>query len=450
LIRRKALTAEEAERISSEFEDELRRALEGSHDTSVPALSLDEILDITDDDPADWFDGESPETAVEVARLVDVIDRCNRVPEGHVVHPNLLRQLRRREAMVRGEQGLDWGCAEALAFGTLVQDGVPIRLSGQDSGRGTFSHRHAVVRDQRTEADHVPLAALALESGSGATFEVRDSLLSEEAALSYEYGYAVARPSTLVIWEAQFGDFVNGAQISVDQFLSAGEAKWKQIGGVTLLLPHGFDGQGPEHSSARPERFLGLCTAGNMTVCNCTTSVQYFHLMRRQGAATPKRPLVVLTPKSLLRDKRAASAIEDFGVGRFRELLSDPRSDTLDPSKVRRLLFCSGKVYYDLEEERASKGLEEVAIVRLEQLYPFPRRAFAAEIERFSAARAIWVQEEPRNMGAWPYILQAVADLGLSLEYAGRPASSSPATGSYTRHQAEQRYLVARALGTSS
>jgi 2-oxoglutarate dehydrogenase E1 component len=438
LLRRGDIERETAEEIGRRFDEALRRALDSSQAEERSELPLDELLDLDDDDPADWCNEESRETGVAADVLVSVVDSSNRIPEGHIPHPNLLRQLRRRERMVRGERDLDWGCAEAVAFGSLLLEGVSIRLAGQDSRRGTFSHRHSVIRDQRTDADHVPLAHVAPEK---ATFEPWDSLLSEEAALAFEYGYALARPETLVIWEAQFGDFVNGAQIPIDQFIVSGESKWKQTSGVTLLLPHGYDGQGPEHSSARPERFLGLCSGGNLSVCNCTTSAQYFHLLRRQGVAKVKRPLIILTPKSLLRDKRAASPIQSLASGRFLELIAD------EPRSATRVVLCSGKVYYDLAEYRAENSRTDVQIVRLEQLYPFPRRALFAELEGRGDVELVWCQEEPRNMGAWSFVVQRLADLGLHATYAGRPDSSSPATGSYQRHRAEQAYLVRRAFG---
>jgi 2-oxoglutarate dehydrogenase E1 component len=376
-------------------------------------------------------------TGVARERLVALIDALNKMPEGHVVHPNLLRQLRKREQMVRGEVGLDWGCAEAVAFASLVADGVPIRLAGQDSGRGTFSHRHAVIRDQVSERDHLPLRTLA---GDEASFEAWDSLLSEEAALGFEYGYALARPRALVLWEAQFGDFANGAQIPIDQFVVAGEAKWKETSGVVLLLPHGYDGQGPEHSSARIERFLALCADGNVTVANCTTTAQYFHLLRRQGLAREKRPLVVFTPKSLLRDTQSASPVSALASGAFQPVLADPAR----PAQPRRIVFSSGKVFYDLAAARAVNP--DVELIRLEQLYPFPRAVLQVVVARAPSAELVWCQEEPKNMGPWPYLLQRFADLGWNVRYAGRPASASPATGSYRRHGAEQEHLVRRAL----
>ena len=447
LQRRGDLTAGECQEISDRCEEELRKALEASRSLPEPSLLLQEVLDTTDDDPRDWDGEASPETGVAGERLLAIVDECNRMPEGHVTHPNLLRQLRRREEMVRGERPVDWGCAEAMAFGSLLEDGVSIRLAGQDSGRGTFSHRHAIIRDQETGADHVPLATLAERRGRGGRFEVRDSLLSEEAALGFEYGYSVAVPNALVLWEAQFGDFVNGAQIQIDQFLASGEAKWKQLAGVTLLLPHGYDGQGPEHSSARIERFLALCSQGNMTLTNCSISAQYFHLLRRQGLAPRKRPLVVFTPKSLLRDPRAASPIEDFQKGAFQPVIPDPEA----PEEVRRVLLCSGKLYHDLADFRRGHGGEglagRTALVRVEQLYPFPRRALEDALAAWRGAEWIWAQEEPRNMGAWPGFLQRFRDLGWSVGYVGRPASASPATGSYKRHVAEQEFLIRRAFG---
>ncbi|HEX9793430.1 MAG TPA: multifunctional oxoglutarate decarboxylase/oxoglutarate dehydrogenase thiamine pyrophosphate-binding subunit/dihydrolipoyllysine-residue succinyltransferase subunit [Planctomycetota bacterium] len=443
LVRRGQMTAEECQEISDRYDAELKLSLESSRAQEQPKLPVAEILDLDDDDPRDYCAEESPATGVPEADLVAIVERTNAIPEGVVVHPNLLRQLRRRESMVRGERNLDWGCAEVAAFGSLLAAGIPVRLAGQDSGRGTFSHRHAIIRDQDTGADWVPLAHLEPQSAS---FEVRDSLLSEEAALAFEYGYSLIRKNALVMWEAQFGDFVNGAQIPIDQFLAPGESKWHQVNGLTLLLPHGYDGQGPEHSSGRMERFLQLCAEGNLTVAVPSTAAQYFHLLRRQGSAAEKRPLIVFTPKSLLRDKRAASPIGEFAAGRFRELVGDVPADS---AQVERLVFCSGKVFHDLDDFRKAEGRQDVALVRVEQLYPFPRAAALAEIERYEKATAVWSQEEPRNMGGWSHVSQVMRDAGVVLEYAGRPAASSPATGSYKRHLAEQEYLVRRAFGAA-
>ena len=317
---------------------------------------------------------------------------------------------------------------------------MPIRINGQDSGRGTFSHRHAVIRDQVTEQDYVPLADL---KGTEATFEIHDSLLSEEAALAFEYGYSVARPEALTIWEAQFGDFANGAQIPIDQFITSSESKWRQRSGVTLLLPHGFDGMGPEHSSARIERFLNQCSEGNVTVANCSNSAQYFHLLRRQGQYLEKRPLIIFTPKSLLRHPRAASPVSDLAGGKFEELLVDRR----EPARpARRLLLCSGKLRHDLESYREEQGLDDVAVASLEQLYPFPKDEVQRELERLGLKDFVWCQEEPKNMGPWGYVLQQALPMGLHPVYIGRPSSSSPATGSYKRHAAEQQRIVQRAF----
>ncbi len=444
LVRRGAMTLEECEAVSEQYDEELRAALEKSREQEAPEAAGEDAaaFELRTEHPGDWCDAASPETAVEEERLVALIDRCNSMPEGHVVHPNLLRQLRRREDMVRGGRDLDWGCAEALAFGSLVEDGVPIRLAGQDSGRGTFSHRHAVIRDQVTAADHVPLAHLSADAG----FEAWDSLLSEEAGLAFEYGYAAAKPASMVLWEAQFGDFVNGAQIPIDQFLSAGESKWGQRVGLSLLLPHGYDGQGPEHSSARPERFLQLCAEGNFVVANCSTAAQYFHLLRRQGADSARRPMVVFTPKSLLRDPRAASPVGELAGGRFRELIGD---DRVEAAAVKRVVLCTGKVYHDLVEARREAGAEQVALVRVEQLYPFPRKALEEELARYPGAELVWLQEEPKNMGAWCHVQARLLELDRRVRYLGRPAAASPATGSYRRHQAEQEALVQAAISGS-
>jgi len=441
LIRRGNLERAEADRILERLDEELNVALHRFQAEAAPEGTVEAAIPPAPDDPADYAQEPSPPTGVARERLVAIVDRTNAMPAGHIVHPKLLRQLRRREQMVRGEQELDWGAVEVLAFGSLIEDGVSVRLAGQDSGRGTFSHRHAVIRDQRTEEDYLPLRSLAR---AGVTFEAWDSLLSEEAALGFEYGYSIGRPGALVLWEAQFGDFSNGAQIPIDQFVFAGETKWKQRSGVTLLLPHGYDGQGPEHSSARPERYLAMCSGGNATVANCSTTAQYFHLLRRQGLAQPKRPLVVLTPKSLLRDKRSASPVEELTRGSFREVLPDARPS---PERTRRAILCSGKVYYALADEREERGARDVALVRVEQLYPFPRRELVATLDGYGPALdVVWCQEEPRNMGAWPFVLQRFADLGRAVRYVGRAESASPATGSYRRHLAEEEAILRRAF----
>jgi len=439
LARRGALLKSELAEIQARFEKELTDAKQRNAAEVHAELPLEKLIDLDDDDPADYSESLSVATGVAGDALVELMDRLNKMPEGHVVHPNLLRQLRRREQMVRGEAPLDWGTGEALAFATLAAEGVPIRLAGQDSGRGTFSQRHAVIRHQTTEVDHLPVATVGT---NGASFEAWDSLLSEEAALGFEYGYALARPRALVLWEAQFGDFANGAQIPIDQFLFAGEAKWKEKSGVVLLLPHGYDGQGPEHSSARIERFLALCANGNATLANCTTSAQYYHLLRRHGKSATKRPLVIFTPKSLLRDPLAASPVEAFTQGGFQELILE----STRPAAPKRIVFASGKVCHELATKKQEKNLAEVELVRLEQLYPLPRKALQAVVARAPGAELVWCQEEPKNMGPWPYLLQRFHDLGWKVRYAGRPQSPSPATGSYRRHGAEQDHLLQRAL----
>jgi multifunctional 2-oxoglutarate metabolism enzyme len=384
------------------------------------------------------------ETAVARPALERVIEGLDRVPESFEVHPKLAKQLARRKEEFHGDR-IDWAQGEALAFGSLVLEGTPVRLSGQDSGRGTFSQRHAVLHDHRTAAPHVPLACLA---DGQAPFRVHDSLLSEFAVLGFEYGYSVDAPETLVVWEAQFGDFANGAQVVIDQFLAAAEEKWEQRSGLTLLLPHGYEGQGPEHSSARVERFLQLCARGNLQVAWPSTPSQYFHLLRRQVRRSERKPLVVLTPKSLLRHREAVSSAAEFSSGTFREVLDDGAAG--DPSRVRRVVLSAGKVFYDLDAHRREAGVGDVALLRIEQLYPFPAGRLQSALARYAAATDIvWTQEEPRNMGAWTFLserLPAILAKGQELRYAGRPRSASPATGSYRRHVAEQKALVAEAF----
>ena len=446
LLRRDNLSEDEANGIFEETSAELSSALkEFRAGVKVEAPKEGELLDLDLDDPADFATELSVVTGIGEDELVVKIDELNQMPAGHVTHPNLLRQLRRRERMVRGELDLDWGCAEAMAFATLVAGGLPIRLSGQDSGRGTFSHRHAVIRHQENDTDHVPLSKVAQDAGNGGHFEVHDSPLSEEAVLGFEYGYSLARPNTMVLWEAQFGDFVNGAQIQIDQFVTSGATKWKQSVGLTMLLPHGFDGMGPEHSSARPERFLALASGGNLTICNVSTAAQYFHMLRRQGLSIERGstcPLIVFTPKSLLRDKRAASPVADLAAERFQEVLV-----TGNGAKAKRVILCTGKVRHELLDARADlDNADDYLIVSLEQLYPLPMVQLRELLDDHKGAEWIWCQEEPRNMGAWSFALQRFMDQGRMLKYAGRPESSSPATGSHRRHSAEQAYLIAAAF----
>jgi 2-oxoglutarate dehydrogenase E1 component len=413
---------------------------------------------------ADWFAGrwsglsapadpESARRSVDTGieqKLFDGLGRTlTTVPEGHEIHKTLGRVLEAKREMFRSGANFDWATGEALAFGSLLSEGFGVRLSGQDSGRGTFSQRHAVWVDQKTEAKYVPLTTI--PHGS---FEVLDSPLSEYGVLGFEYGYALADPKALVLWEAQFGDFVNGAQIMIDQFIASGESKWLRANGLVMLLPHGYEGQGPEHSSARPERFLQLCAGDNMQVANVTTPANYFHLLRRQMHRNFRKPLILMTPKSLLRHKLAVSKTEDFlGDSHFHRLLSDPKAPM--DSEVRRLVLCTGKVAYDLLEARDAAGDQNTAIVRVEQLYPFPGEPLVARLKRMTnLEEVVWAQEEPKNNGYWsfvePFIEACMVEAGIGPQrprYAGRAAAASPATGLMKRHQTEQAALVADALG---
>jgi 2-oxoglutarate dehydrogenase E1 component len=353
------------------------------------------------------------------------------------------------EAVQEGGTGLDWAGAEALAFGSLLAEGVPVRLSGEDSGRGTFSQRHCVWFDAASGEAWVPLDHLGREQ---ARFQVFDSPLSEAAVVGFEYGYASVAPRTLVLWEAQYGDFANGAQVIIDQFVASAEAKWQRPNGLVLLLPHGYEGQGPDHSTARPERFLQLFAEDNLQVCQPTTPAQYFHLLRRQARAPWRKPLVVLTPKSLLRHPEAVSPLAELAEGRFRTVLPDPEPGR---GKPRRVLLCTGKIYYDLLAARKKAGVKGVALVRLEQLAPFPEAALEQALAPLRGARQWrWVQEEPANMGAWAFVaprLRAMRALGAKggaeVGYVGRPAAASPATGFSFLHRQEQEALVREALG---
>jgi 2-oxoglutarate dehydrogenase E1 component len=389
---------------------------------------------------SDW----SAQTAVPRDRLQRIADRVCELPADFDAHPRARKLLEDRAAMVRAGSGIDWACAEMLSFGTLLLEGTNVRLAGQDSGRGTFSQRHAVLTDRSTDARHVPLQHLAPEQG---WFLAIDTMLSEAAVLGFEYGFSSADPRNLVLWEAQFGDFANGAQVIIDQFISSAESKWQRMSGLVLLLPHGYEGQGPEHSSARLERYLQLCADHNLQVCNMTTPAQYFHALRRQMHRSFRKPLVVMSPKSLLRHKLAVSAIGEFTDGTFQTVL--PETAALDPARVRRVLLCSGKLYYDLLLGRDQRDIDDVAIVRVEQLYPFPAEEIVRAVEPWSAAKEVfWVQEEPWNMGGWQFMsLRLPRILGAhTLRYVGRDEAASPAIGSYKMHQTEQADIVGQAL----
>jgi 2-oxoglutarate dehydrogenase E1 component len=391
--------------------------------------------------------GEAVVTAVAAERLETLNGQLLAVPERFTVNPKLARQLERRRESIRSG-GIDWGQAEALAFASLLEDGIPIRLSGQDTERGTFSHRHVMLHDPGTGETYAPVQHL---PGANASFEVYNSPLSEYAALGFEYGYSVAAPEALVLWEAQFGDFVNGAQVVIDQFIVAGRSKWGQTSRLTLLLPHGYEGNGPEHSSARLERFLQLGAQENIRIVNCTTSGQYFHLLRRQALDATARALVVMTPKGLLRLKPATSSLEELSDGRFRPVLDDPE---VERDSVRRLVLCSGKVYYDIVGHDARAAATDVAVARLEQLYPFPVDAVATLLERYpNLGELVWAQEEPQNMGAWRSIrhrLEEAARTSAEVErvlYVGRPWRASTSEGYPTAHAREQDRIVRTALG---
>jgi 2-oxoglutarate dehydrogenase E1 component len=420
---------------------------------------------------ADWFDGRwsglarpdsedwRGQTGLAIDTLKDIGRRCTAIPKDLNVHKTITKLLEKRREMVESGQGIDWSMAEHMSLATLLMEGFPVRFSGQDSERGTFSQRHAVLIDQDTERRFAPLKHLAPNQ---ARFEIVNSMLSEEAILGFEYGYSLAEPNALTMWEAQFGDFANGAQVIFDQFLSSGERKWLRMSGLVCLLPHGYEGQGPEHSSARLERFLQLSAEDNWQVANCTTPANYFHILRRQLHRKFRKPLILMTPKSLLRHKRVVSKLEELGpnTGFHRLLWDDAQfgtsTVTLRPdTEIKRVVLCSGKVYYDLLDARDASGRDDIYLLRVEQLYPFPARALIQELGRFKSAEIVWCQEEPKNMGAWTFmdtnIEWVLTHLGYAhrrARYAGRAASASTATGLLSQHIKEQAALVADALGT--
>ena len=409
-----------------------------------------EVIDVTPDEFAiDWtrFLGgkvsDPVDTTFDAARLGTLATRINAIPDTVKLHARVGKIYDDRRRMAAGGLAADWGFAENLAYATLLDEGYKLRLVGQDCGRGTFFHRHAILHDQDGNETHVPLRELVAKPTD---VMIIDSLLSEEAVMAFEYGYATADPMTLDIWEAQFGDFANGAQVVIDQFLSSGEAKWGRLCGLALFLPHGYEGQGPEHSSARLERFLQLCALDNMLVCTPTTPAQAYHMIRRQMRMNTRKPLVVMTPKSLLRHKLAVSTLDELAGGTFQHLIADTTST---PKRAKRVVVCGGKVYYDLIEDMAKRGADDVALIRIEQLYPFPRAALKAELAKYAAKDVVWCQEEPMNQGAWYQIrhhLAACLGPKQSLHYAGRARSPSPAVGHLADHVREQTQLVADAL----
>jgi 2-oxoglutarate dehydrogenase E1 component len=389
-------------------------------------------------------------TAVPAAKLTKLNEQLYTWPDDFTVHPKLVRQLERRANVIAEGGRLDWGHGEALAFASLLTDGTPIRMTGQDAQRGTFSHRHLVLHDAETGENYSPMAHL---EGVEVPFEIYNSALSELAVLGYEYGYSVSAPEALVLWEAQFGDFANGAQVIIDQFISSGDTKWGQFSNLVMLLPHGYEGQGPEHSSARLERFLQLAGEGSMRVVNCTTPAQYFHLLRRQALAEKRVPLIVCTPKSLLRHPRAASPIEDMAKGTFQTVLNDGRAKK-SAADISRLILCSGKVYYDLTGSEHYETATNTAVARIEELYPLPEGELTEMLKGYPALEEIiWVQEEPANMGAWRYLephLRRLAGPEIPVHYIGRPERSGAAEGYTETHAVAQARIVNDAFKVSA
>ncbi len=385
-----------------------------------------------------------PQTRLLREQMQRVVHALTTIPEGFTPHKTLAKLIENRRKMYAGEIPIDWGFAEALAWGSILENGHDIRVSGQDAQRGTFSHRHAVITDQVTGRDWVPLQNISENQGE---LQIHNSSLSEYSVLGFEYGYSLAHPKSLVIWEAQFGDFANGAQIMIDQFISSSGIKWHRYSGLVMLLPHGYEGQGPEHSSARPERFLQLCADDNIQVCNCTTPAQYFHLLRRQMLRQSRRPLIIMSPKSLLRLPEAGSTLDDLGKGIFREILYDPSE--ADARRVERIVFCSGKIYYDVMKVKREKKLDRLEVIRVEQLYPYPKSEIAEVITAHPAAKEIvWLQEEPLNQGAWWYIDKKLAGQlrpDQTLRVVARKESASPAAGMMRVHKAEQEEIVRQA-----
>jgi 2-oxoglutarate dehydrogenase E1 component len=447
LVAQGVVAADEPERLIKDY----RQALDEGRQTSSPVLSNFQRKYAVDWTPflgAKWTD--AADTSVPMAALHRLGERLTTVPEGFKLHPSVERVMHARREMAQGKQMLDWGMAENLAYASLLVSGYGVRVSGQDCGRGTFAHRHAVLHDQNREkwdlGTFVPLSNL--QEGQ-ADFVVIDSVLSEEAVLGFEYGYSCAEPNEQVIWEAQFGDFANGAQVVIDQFITSGEAKWGRMCGLAMLLPHGYEGQGPEHSSARLERYLQLCAEHNVQVCVPTTPAQIFHLIRRQMLRPFRKPLIVLTPKSLLRKREAVSSLKELAKGGFQTVI--PEIDAIEAKDVARVVACSGKVYYDLLVARRERRMDNVAIIRVEQLYPFPHKQFAAEMKRYPKAHeVVWCQEEPQNQGAWyqtqHYLVENMRP-DQKLFFAGRPSAAAPAGGYLQRHNQRQKAVVDQALG---
>ena len=449
LIADGVLTADDADAMIATY----RAAMDKGLHTNTTVLSNYKPPFIIDWSPyknRHWTD--PADTTVPMARLKELGVRATTVPADFKLHPRVEKMMADRRAMVDGKQPIDWGMGEILAYASLVDQNYGVRISGEDVGRGTFSHRHAVLHDQNREKwDSGIWVPLSHVREGQPDFEIIDSVLTENAVLAFEYGYTTSEPNQLVIWEAQFGDFANGAQVVIDQFISAGEVKWGRICDLVLFLPHGYEGQGPEHSSARPERYLQLCAQHNMQVAVPTTPAQVFHLLRRQMIRHFRKPLIVITPKSLLRHKEAVSTLDELANGSFRNVIGEV--DKLDPKKVRRVIVCSGKVYYEVVAYRRQNAIDDVAVLRLEQQYPFPHDDYKREVAKYAKAKeVVWCQEEPQNQGAWYRLntyLRSDIDEKKTLYYAGRPVSASPAVGYAAKHQAEQKQLVEEAFAAT-
>jgi 2-oxoglutarate dehydrogenase E1 component len=445
LVSEGVLAADEPQKLVDQYRAALDAGKLEEH-ASLGMIGNKYTVDWTKYAQVDW--SERVPTGVSPERLAALSQRLLHVPPDLKLHPLVATIMANRAKMFAGAQPLDWGAAETLAYASLLEEGFGVRISGQDSGRGTFFHRHAVLHDQATGRRYVPLQHI---KDGQPRFTVIDSVLSEEAVLGFEYGYSTTSPDALAIWEAQFGDFVNGAQVVIDQFISSGEAKWGRLGGLTMFLPHGYEGQGAEHSSARLERFLQLCAENNMLVCVPSTPAQMFHMLRRHMRRTFRKPLVVMTPKSLLRHELSVSSLSELAAGTFANVIDE--IDELSPAQVQRVVFCSGKVYFDLLKARRSGSLRHIALVRIEQLYPFPVEEYQAVLARYAnATDIVWCQEEPQNQGAWYQIRHRLQDLAgpRLVYYAGRAASAAPATGISKIHEAEQRRLVETALNAVS
>jgi len=444
-----SVTVEESDGLVAAWQERLEQAFEAA--SSYKPNKADWLEGAWSGlDRVHGYDARRGKTEVPMDILAEVGAALSRFPDDFNVHRKIVRQLAAKGKMIETGEGIDWATAEALAFGTLLIEDHPVRLSGQDSNRGTFSQRHAALIDQETEARYLPLNHIREDQ---APIEIVDSPLSEMAVLGFEYGYSLAEPRALVLWEGQFGDFANGAQVIIDQFIVSGESKWLRMCGLVMLLPHGYEGQGPEHSSARLERYLQLCAEDNIQVVNCTTPSNYFHVLRRQMHRNFRKPLIIMTPKSLLRHKQAVSKLADFGPGSTFHRVMYCNDVPCDPKDAKQVVLCSGKVYYDLAEEREKRGIKDVHFLRLEQLYPFPADALETELEPYRHCHLVWCQEEPRNMGPWPFVAdfirEVAAEAGVKdtrLRYTGRASAGSPATGSAQRHRVEQAALIDDAL----